>query len=150
MENEDQFVRELRMRGLQVDQEAETTAQVTYSCLYLSQYDIFLLLNDDYVVSVLRWHKVDKAVNVTGRGQGPQLCLVMPAAERSLQHIIDSEQIAVDLSNIVYFANKIGKALNYLHSEQQLVHADFKPRNVVRFSGEYKLIDFDAAVKVRT
>ena len=89
---------------------------------------------------------------MTGGGQSRQLCLVMPAAERSLQHIIDAERIAGhDLSKILFFAKDIGTALNYLHSsEQKLVHADFKPRNIVRIGGHYKLIDFDAAVKVRT
>jgi hypothetical protein len=28
------------------------------------------------------------------------------------------------------------------------VHADIKPRNIVRINGHFKLIDFDAAVKV--
>ena len=88
---------------------------------------------------------------MTGGEQNRQLCLVMPAAERSLQHIIDAERIAGhDLSKILFFAKDIGKALNYLHSEQNLVHADFKPRNIVRIDGDYKLIDFDAAVKVHT
>jgi serine/threonine protein kinase len=109
------------------------------------------MLDDDHVVSVLRWHKVDKAANMAGGGQNRQLCLVMPAAERSLQHIIDAERIAGhDLSKILFFAKDISKALNYLHSEQKLVHADFKPRNIVRINGDYKLIDFDAAVKVHT
>jgi hypothetical protein len=30
------------------------------------------------------------------------------------------------------------------------VHADFKPRNIVRINGDCKLIDFDAAAKVAT
>ncbi len=88
---------------------------------------------------------------MAGGGQSRQLCLVMPAAERSLQHIIDAERIAGhDLSKIVFFSKDIGKALNYLHSEHKLVHADFKPRNIIRIGGDYKLIDFDAAVKVHT
>ncbi len=88
---------------------------------------------------------------MAGGGQNRQLCLVMPAAERSVQHIIDAERIAGhDLDKIVFFAMAIGKALHYLHSDQNLVHADFKPRNIVRIYGGYKLIDFDAAVKVRT
>jgi serine/threonine protein kinase len=73
----------------------------------------------------------------------------MPLAERSLEHIISAERIAGrELDKIRYFAKDIGKALAYLHQDRQLVHADFKPRNIVRIGGDWKLIDFDAAVQV--
>jgi serine/threonine protein kinase len=79
----------------------------------------------------------------------------MPLAERSLEHVISAERIAgIELDKIRYFATKIGKALAYLHQEQGLVHADIKPRNIVRIGGDlkvigdWKLIDFDAAVRV--
>jgi serine/threonine protein kinase len=73
----------------------------------------------------------------------------MPAADRSLEHIISAERIAgVDIDKIRHFANGIGKALLHLHRDKGLVHADFKPRNIVRMHSEWKLIDFDAAVQV--
>jgi serine/threonine protein kinase len=74
----------------------------------------------------------------------------MPAAERSLEHCISAERIAgLDLDKIRTFGKEIGKALAHLHSKEQgLVHGDFKPRNIVRIHGCWKLIDFDAAVKV--
>jgi RIO-like serine/threonine protein kinase len=77
----------------------------------------------------------------------------MPAAERSLEHVISAERIAgVDLKAIKAFGADIGEALQYLHQKQGLreglVHGDFKPRNVVRINGDWKLIDFDAAVQV--
>ncbi len=106
------------------------------------------MLDGNHVVSILRWHKEDNRGNIAGGGYGKQLCLVMPAAERSLQHIIDTERI--NLNKVVCFAKDIGEALHYLHSDRKMVHADFKPRNIVRIGLDYKLIDFDAAVKVRT
>jgi serine/threonine protein kinase len=73
----------------------------------------------------------------------------MPLAERSLEHVISAERIAGrDLKKIRYFASDIGEALAYLHEDKGLVHADFKPRNIVRIGGDWKLIDFDAAVQV--
>ena len=76
------------------------------------------------------------------------LCLVMPAAERSLEHVISAERIAgVDLTAIKAFGVDIAGALKYLHGEK-LVHGDFKPRNIVRIHGDWKLIDFDASVRV--
>ncbi len=54
-------------------------------------------LDADHVVCVLRSHYVEGG-NITGGGRRLQMCLVMPAADRSLQHIVDSERIAgIDL-----------------------------------------------------
>jgi serine/threonine protein kinase len=76
----------------------------------------------------------------------------MPAADRSLEHIISAERIAgVDLKAIKAFGVDIAGALQYLHDNskgQGLVHGDFKPRNIVRIHGDWKLIDFDASVQV--
>jgi serine/threonine protein kinase len=79
-----------------------------------------------------------------------QLCLVMTAAERSLDQIISAERIAgLDVTAIKAFGMDIGRALQYLHG-QNVVHGDFKPRNIVRMHGVFKLIDFDASVRVPT
>jgi RIO-like serine/threonine protein kinase len=77
----------------------------------------------------------------------------MPAADRSLEHIISAERIAgVDLKAIKIFGAKIAGALKYLHDDKRdrgkLVHGDFKPRNIVRVDGDWRLIDFDASVQV--
>jgi serine/threonine protein kinase len=76
----------------------------------------------------------------------------MPAADRSLEHIISAERIAgVDLKAIKAFGVDIAGALQYLHDNRKgrgLVHGDFKPRNIVRIHGDWKLIDFDASVQV--
>ena len=135
MESSEQFERELAVRGLTVNQDDSRGKVQT--------------LNAEHVVSVLRSHDEENAANARGGGTGRQRCLVMPAAERSLEHIISAERIAgVDRDAIKRFGADIGSALQYLH-DQKLVHADFKPRNIVRTSdGDYKLIDFDAAVKV--
>ncbi len=52
------------------------------------------MLDASHVVGVLRSHMEQEAGNIDGIGRGPQRCLVMPAAERSLTLIIDAEQIA--------------------------------------------------------
>jgi serine/threonine protein kinase len=73
----------------------------------------------------------------------------MPLAERSLEDVIRNERIAGrDLNAIRYFASSIGEALAYLHQDEELVHADLKPLNIVRIGGYWKLIDLDAAVQV--
>jgi thiamine kinase-like enzyme len=107
------------------------------------------ILDEKHVVQLLRHHDIE-AVGMGGVGFKRQLCLVMPLAERSLEHAISAERIAGrDLKKIRAFANDIGDALAYLYkAERQLVHADCKPRNIVRIQGAWKLIDFDATVQV--
>jgi hypothetical protein len=57
-------------------------------------------LKEDYVVHLLRYHHIE-APGVRGGGAGRQLCLVMPLAERSLEHILSAEHIAgLDLDKI--------------------------------------------------
>ncbi len=54
-------------------------------------------LDPDHVVCVLRSHRVEGG-DIAGGGKKLEMCLVMPAAERSLQQIVDSERIAgIDL-----------------------------------------------------
>ncbi len=73
------------------DSEPKTTKCTRVSSTVVNQLDA------NYVVCVLRSHYVE-GKNITDKGRKLQMCLVMPAAERSLQQIIDSERIAgIDL-----------------------------------------------------
>lgn len=77
------------------------------------------------------------------------MCLVMPMADRSLDDIIRAEDVAGrELLVIRHFALNIAKALMHLHSDQNIVHGDLKPRNAVRMGSGLKLIDFDSSVQV--
>jgi serine/threonine protein kinase len=74
-------------------------------------------------------------------------CIVMPAAERNLKSIIDSEHIAGKDWEVIYdIAKQISKGLQFLH-QHGVIHGDLKPLNIVRINSKYKLIDFDASVR---
>eukprot|EP00985_Skeletonema_marinoi_P029982 scaffold29926_cov138-Skeletonema_marinoi.AAC.4 len=96
----------------------------------------------DHVVPLLRYHSEDF------EGKYYQ-CLIMLKGERSMDEIIRYEGTAgKDVNKITGFAVDLAKALNHLHSDHNLIHADVKPRNVVRIRGDNKLIDFDASVNI--
>ncbi|KAK1735826.1 leucine-rich repeat protein [Skeletonema marinoi] len=96
----------------------------------------------DHVVPLLRYHIEDF--------EGERYhCLIMLKGERNLDEIIRYEGIAgKDVNKITCFAVDLAKALNHLHSDHNLIHADVKPRNVVRIRGDNKLIDFDASISI--
>ena len=75
--------------------------------------------------------------------------LCMPMAERNLLEIIQSERLAgLPIGLIGFTARKIAVAIDQLHGAG-VVHADIKPRNIVRTPGDvFKLIDFDMAFLV--
>jgi serine/threonine protein kinase/uncharacterized small protein (DUF1192 family) len=94
--------------------------------------------------------------------------LVLPAADRSLRIIVESEsggEIAKEgdtdesttklqkslptswTEEVIRAIKQIAEALADLHAAG-LVHGDVKPRNIVRVDSHYKLIDMDAAVHV--
>ena len=70
--------------------------------------------------------------------------IVMPAADRCLEDIIQNEVLGAQ--NKREILKGIGEAIKYLHS-CEIVHGDIKARNIVRMHGDnMKLIDFDASV----
>jgi serine/threonine protein kinase len=75
--------------------------------------------------------------------------LVMPAADRNLKDIIDKEDIALNckLEAIKRICKDVLNALNVLHASG-VIHGDVKPRNLVRFGADYKIIDFDASCRI--
>ena len=69
----------------------------------------------------------------------------MPCADCSLEDAISKEHFTgIDLALVVSIAWQIAKCLQHLHG-QGVVHADLKPRNIVRVNGKWLLIDLDAA-----
>jgi hypothetical protein len=72
--------------------------------------------------------------------------LVMPAADRNLRAIMDNERITnqVVIKNMFH---RISECVKYMH-DRGFIHGDLKPRNVVRFDGLLKIIDFDASAQI--
>ena len=76
-----------------------------------------------------------------------KLCFVIDyIPNRTLQDFIDAT-FPIDFEIAKYFAFEIAKALQYLHSEKDIVHRDIKPSNIL-LDEEYgiKLIDFASSV----
>ena len=76
--------------------------------------------------------------------------LVMPAAERNLRAIMDSEHIK-DSGVIKSMFQEILNCTSFMH-ERDCIHGDLKPRNLVRILFGLKrrlmLIDFDASAQI--
>jgi serine/threonine protein kinase len=76
--------------------------------------------------------------------------LVMPAAERNLRAIMDSEHVK-DSGVIKSMFQEILNCTSFMH-ERNCVHGDLKPRNLVRILFGLKrclmLIDFDASAQI--
>jgi len=76
-------------------------------------------------------------------------CLVLTKGAKSLYQIIDSERIAgINTDKLISCGVDFAKAIQHMH-RKNMVHADIKPRNVIRHTdGDFKLIDLDASVEV--
>jgi serine/threonine protein kinase len=74
-----------------------------------------------------------------------RFCVTMPAADRSLKSIIDSEHLCGrDWDAIKLICVQLCKCLEHMHA-CHVVHGDIKPLNVVRVSGRMLIIDLDAS-----
>jgi serine/threonine protein kinase len=92
-------------------------------------------LNPAFVVEVVRHHE-------------PQMTLVMPLAEKTLESAIASEIFAgTDIDRIRMVARQMASCLQHLH-ENGIIHGDFKPKNVVLLDGMWKVIDFDSSASL--
>jgi serine/threonine protein kinase len=73
-----------------------------------------------------------------------QFGIVMPAAECNLLTVLLQE--SVDLTLVKKIFSSLAEGLQHLH-ENERIHGDFKPGNVVRMvNGQWMLIDMDGAV----
>ena len=101
------------------------------------------------VMRVLRSHDSDDTEGDLRDEQGHQVfCLVMPRADRSLHQAVQSERFAGhDITRVTMIMRDVALALKAMH-DKGWVHADLKPRNVVRVGERWLLIDLDAAVQI--
>merc|ERR1712161_44549 len=97
-----------------------------------------------HVVPLHRYHNDDKDKDVK-----KCWCLVLTKGAKSIHQIIDSEQIAgIRTDKLISCGKDFAKAIRHMH-DVKMIHADIKPRNVIRHTdGDYKLIDLDASVRV--
>lgn len=102
-------------------------------------------LHERFVVPLLK--EVQGCENVLHVKQEFKFGLVMPAANRSLQAVYDSERPLI--ANVRKIMLEIGLALQHCHSKG-IVHGDLKMLNVLRVGESFRLIDLDSACKVDT
>jgi len=97
---------------------------------------------DDHVIPLLRYHKErSNSSNIH--------CLVMLKGGKNLSQIIETERIAGwDTQKLHIYGKYLGRAIEHIHN-RGYIHADIKPRNVIRTSNGYiKLIDFSSSVNI--
>eukprot|EP00808_Paulinella_micropora_P009384 g54729.t1 len=88
----------------------------------------------DWLVDVLRWEE-------------RHLCLVMPAADYSLNDYLRRRNVSgKDMQEVRCIAARVAQCLQQVHA-RRLVHGDLKPNNIVFLRGKWALIDFDGAAK---
>jgi serine/threonine protein kinase len=72
--------------------------------------------------------------------------IVMPAADRNLRAIMDSERIT-EPGRIKAMFQDVLHCVRYLH-RRSIVHSDVKPRNLVRLGEAMMIIDLDASALI--
>jgi ankyrin repeat protein/serine/threonine protein kinase len=107
-------------------------------------------LEDDFIISLLREPDPDKLAQSIQQVicedislAGYQYCLVMPAADRSLDASVRYENLKIKTS--LDYAEHVLDCLVYLH-QHDIVHGDVKLMNAVRLDNRIRLIDLDAAM----
>jgi serine/threonine protein kinase len=110
-------------------------------------------LDSQLVIKHLRSHDGESFLQEIQRYKGGiykeyPFCLVMPAGDRNLLDAINSEHFAgKDMDQVRAIMRQLAKSLQHLH-EQNIIHADFKPKNALRVDGKWLVIDLDAVAEV--
>ena len=128
MKNEDQYLREINVRE---DNKLDSK--------YIIKHIKVQQLTEDIIMTAIQnsKHKYLK-------GTDYKYMIVMPAADRCLEDIIQNEALGAQKKKKIL--QGIGEAIQYMHS-RGIVHGDIKARNIVRMDGNnMKLIDLDASV----
>ncbi len=125
MMQHEQYNREIRMRasfGISSDH-------------VLTIFDSFDAENDSFFAHSLQRISMERY----------RFCVTMPAADRSLKSIVDSEHICgLDWDAIKMICTQLCKNSEHMHA-CGVVHGDVKPLNVVRVNGRILVIDLDAS-----
>jgi len=131
MANEDQWKREIEVRKVG---ELDPARVVDLLCSYGPSNERFLAsidsvtLHDGAPLSSYRY------------------CIVMPAADRSLDDIYKKERPEED--QLRPMMRQLAEAVAHCH-ERQVVHGDLKMLNVLRVDGSIRLIDMDASAVLK-
>ena len=127
MKNEDQYLRELSMRKNLEPQYVVDLLPGPDSAILAKAVTIFRL-------------KVSRDTELSL--QEYKYCIVMPAADRTLDAIFRSER--PDMTHVRVLMSEIAHALAHLH-QNNIIHGDLKMLNILRVDGHMRLIDLDAA-----
>ena len=76
-----------------------------------------------------------------------EYCIVMPAADRTLDAIFRFER--PDINLVRALMKDVAEALQHLH-KNNIIHGDLKMLNILRVDGHMRLIDLDAACHLKT
>merc|ERR1712238_250713 len=98
----------------------------------------------EHVITLHRYHNDDEFKN-----ENKCWCLVLAKGSKSISQIIHTERIAgIKTDKLINCGVDFAKAIQHMH-EKNMIHADIKPRNVIRdITGDFKLIDLDASVEI--
>merc|ERR1712161_89430 len=135
MFNEDNFIRELQAR---ISIEMSNIKPGNDITEVQNKYE------SEHVVPLHRYHNDAELKN-----EKKCWCLVLAKGAKSISQIIHSERIAgIKTDKLIKCGVDFAKAIQHMH-EKNMIHADIKPRNVIRdTAGDFKLIDLDASVEI--